>query len=281
MDAVQFGRWVSARRRSLGWSSQRALVDAIHNAQNIHNVQNYATGSNNTISEDFLARLEAGHLAHPFRGTVRQRVLNLAELLCKNPQDVRAYLRAAEISELSPEEAGQIQHLRDVLTPSSTPPLLFLPPRPSRFVGRGAELQELSQILSSATADVYAITGMPGIGKSTLVFEVVHQLAANERERKRLFPNGIVMFSCTGRRGIEGLISLLHEITALFQSATSRAGNGKIAAPVRTVHTVHTVQRCIQAGKQGRIEQCRRERYNTMRVMSYRYIPTTPSLHRR
>src|SRR5579863_441027 len=268
MDAVQFGRWVSERRRALGWNSQRALVDAIHNAhntQNIHNVQNNASGSNNTISEDFLARLEAGHLAHPFRSTVRQRVLNLAELLCKSPQDVRAYLRAAEISELSPEEAGQIQHLKDALSPSSTPSLLFLPPRPSRFVGRRAELQELSQLLSSATADAYAITGMPGIGKSTLAYEVVHQLAANERERKRLFPNGIVMFSCTGRRGIEGLISLLHEITALFQSATSRTGNGKIAAPVRMVRTGR------ETGSHGTMPQRAVQRYERNELQVYTY----------
>ena len=240
MDAVQFGRWVSERRRALGWNSQRALVDAVqaayavHAAHNTQNSQNNAYGRNNAISEDFLARLEAGHLAHPFRGTVRQRVLILAELFCKNPQDVRAYLRAAEISELSAEETEQVQHLKDALTPPSIPPILFLPPRPTRFVGRSAELEELSQMLSSAKADVYAITGMPGIGKSTLAYELVHQLAANERERKRLFPNGIVMFTCTGRRGIEGLISLLHEITALFQSATMRAGNGKITAQVRT-----------------------------------------------
>ncbi|MEO8970655.1 MAG: NB-ARC domain-containing protein [Ktedonobacteraceae bacterium] len=229
MDAVQFGRWISERRRALGWNSQRALVEAVYAAHALDTMQNGAYVSSNNISEDFLARLEAGHLAHPFRGTVRQRVLALAELLCKSPQDVRAYLRAAEISELSAGESEQIQHVKDALTPSQTPPLLFLPPRPVRFVGRDTELQELSQVLSSAKADVYAISGMPGIGKSTLAYEVVHQLAANERERKRLFPNGIAMFTCTGRRGIEGLISLLHEITVLFQSAPSSSASGKMS----------------------------------------------------
>lgn len=255
MDAVQFGRWVSERRRALGWSSQRALVDAVHAMHNVHN-ESYVSSSN--ISEDFLARLEAGHLAHPFRGTVRQRVLALAELLCKNPQDVRAYVRAAEISEMSAEESEQVQHLKDALTPPRTTPILFLPPRPPRFVGRGTELQELSQVLSSDRADVYAITGMPGIGKSTLAYEVVHQLAANERERKRLFPNGIAMFTCTGRRGIEGLISLLHEITALFQSAPSRSDNGKIAGQARagkaTGPLVSAQQRTIQRYQRNELQ---------------------------
>ncbi|HVB22507.1 MAG TPA: tetratricopeptide repeat protein [Ktedonobacteraceae bacterium] len=259
MDAVQFGRWVSERRRTLGWNSQRALVDAVHALQNVHNE---AHVSSSNISEDFLARLEAGHLAHPFRGTVRQRVLALAELLCKNPQEVRAYVRAAEISELSAEESEQVQSLKDALTPPQTPPILFLPPRPQRFVGRGAELQELSQLLSSAKADVYAITGMPGIGKSTLAYEVVHQLAANERERKRLFPNGIVMFTCTGRRGIEGLISLLHEITALFQSAPSRSGNVKTAGQVRAVRATGPL-RTMPHGAMQRYER------NELQVYTY------------
>lgn len=258
MDAVQFGRWVSERRRALGWNSQRALVEAVYAIHAANNTHNEAYVSSSNISEDFLARLEAGHLAHPFRGTVRQRVLALAELLCKNPQDVRAYLRAAEISELSAEESEQVQHVKDALTPSQTPPLLFLPPRPPRFVGRDRELQELSQVLFSANADVYAITGMPGIGKSTLAYEVVHQLAANERERKRLFPNGIAMLTCTGRRGIEGLISLLHEITALFQSATSRSGNGKVTGQGRadraTGPLVSAQQRTIQRYERNELQ---------------------------
>ncbi len=274
MDAVQFGRWVSERRRALGWNSQRALVDAVH-AANTTNDTHDAPDTRNTaiISEDFLARLEAGHLAHPFRGTVRQRVLNLAGLLCKNPQDVRTYLRAAEISELSADEASQIQHLKDVLTPSSTSPLLFLPPRPSRFVGRSVELRELSQILSSAKADVYAITGMPGIGKSTLAYEVVHQLAANERERRRLFPDGIVMFTCTGRRGVEGLISLLHEITDLFQSI-SRPGNRKLTAQAytqRTSSTGSTGGTSQETGLHGMMPQRAVQSYGRNELQVYTY----------
>lgn len=265
MDAVQFGRWVSERRRALGWNSQRALVDAVRAANTTNDTRNTAI-----ISEDFLARLEAGHLAHPFRGTVRQRVLTLAELLCKNPQDVRSYLRAAEISELSAEETGQIQHLKDALTLPSTPPLLFLPPRPSRFVGRSAELQELSQILSSAQADVYAITGMPGIGKSTLAYEVVHQLAVNERERKRLFPDGIVMFTCTGRRGIEGLISLLHEITDLFQSVT-HPGNRKLAAQAHTRSAGSAGGTSRETGLHGMMPQRAMQLYERNELKVYTY----------
>src|SRR5712692_3354240 len=87
MDAVQFGQWMSKRRHACGFRSQRTLAettDAINRSP-----------TEPAISENFLARLEAGQLAHPFRGSVRRRVLALAWYLCKTPQDVKVYLRAA------------------------------------------------------------------------------------------------------------------------------------------------------------------------------------------
>src|SRR5262252_7891224 len=96
MDAVRFGRWISERRLKCGWRSQRALVEAM---------RQHPLLSEYSISEDFLARLEAGQLAHPFRGSVRRRVLAMAWLLCKTPRDVRTYLQAAELSELKADEA--------------------------------------------------------------------------------------------------------------------------------------------------------------------------------
>src|SRR6266704_5964392 len=102
MDAVQFGRWISERRRAGGRGSQRALAESVRRQPLI---------SKYRITEDFLARLEAGHLVHPFRGSVRRRVLALTWLLCKTPRDVRSYLRAAELTELSTEEAQQQDRL--------------------------------------------------------------------------------------------------------------------------------------------------------------------------
>src|SRR6266699_1326860 len=73
MDAVQFGRWISERRRAGGWGSQRALAES---------VRRHPLISKYRITEDFLARLEAGHFVHPFRGSVRRRVLALTCLIC-------------------------------------------------------------------------------------------------------------------------------------------------------------------------------------------------------
>ncbi len=225
MDAVQFGRWMSQRRRACGWQSQRALVDAARNDPLM-----IETG----ISEDFLARLEAGSLAHPYRSNVRRRVLALAWLLCRTPRDVRAYLRAAELNDLSSDEADQVHSLMEYLEALQSPTPLLLPLRPTRFVGRVDELDTLLKALSSTEASVCAVTGMPGSGKSALAYEVVHMLASDERERLRLFPDGIATFTGRGRHGINGLVSFLSGITTVFHSLAASASSFRPVPIIRT-----------------------------------------------
>ncbi len=205
MDAVRFGRWISERRRKCGWRSQRALVDTVCHDPLL---------SGYKISEDFLASLEAGRLALPFRGSVRKRVLALAWILCKTPRDVHSYLHAAELTELSADETEQMNRLRKHLATQHTPNVSLLPPRPRRFLGRASLLNEVVNTLCTVEASLCAITGMPGVGKSALAYEALHLLASNERLHS--FPDGIAAFTCTGRRGMSGLIALLNEIIAVF-----------------------------------------------------------------
>src|ERR1700736_3332869 len=106
MDVIQFGKWISERRRKCGWSSQRALSETLRNDPFLQEWR---------ISEDFIARLEAGRLAHPFRGQVRQQILVLAQVLCKTPREVQSYLHAASLKELSPEETVLVQRIHDYL----------------------------------------------------------------------------------------------------------------------------------------------------------------------
>ncbi len=207
MDALQFGRWFSERRRRYGWGSQRALVETLHQHPLL---REYG------ISEDFLARLEAGHLAHPFRGSVRWHVLVLSWLLCKTRRDVRTYLRAAELTELSGDETAYLRHLNENLAAKSVSPLLLLPPRLPRFVGRTSLLREVVNILSSEESCVCALTGMPGVGKSALAYEAVHRLVSDESESSHLFSDGVATFSCRGRYSRQDFVALLEEIIDVF-----------------------------------------------------------------
>lgn len=123
MNAVQFGRWLADRRRAYGYRSQRVLVAKIQ-------AQPLPWELSAGISEDFLARLEAGQLAHPFRGSVRQRVLALAWQLCKTPRDIKAYLNVAELTQLDAQELEYIQLLQERLVPHPALAGLPLPPPP-------------------------------------------------------------------------------------------------------------------------------------------------------
>jgi len=59
---------------------------------------------------------------------------------------------------------------------------------------------------------------MPGVGKSTLAYEAVHVLASSASNLRRAFPDGIATFSGTGRHGMGGLLTLLHEILMTFSA---------------------------------------------------------------
>ncbi|MBE3566367.1 MAG: ATP-binding protein [Thermogemmatispora sp.] len=207
MDAFQFGQWFSKRRRIYGWHSQRALIETIRKDPALR-----ALG----ISEDFLARLEAGHLHYPFRGKTRQRVLALAALLCRTPRDVQLYQRAAGLHDLSPQETELLATLTEQLGGPSSPSPVLLPPRPTHLIGRNRELQHLLHALREEGPGIYIISGMPGVGKSALAAELVHLLATDGNRYRRCFPDGIVALSARGCQGLPGLCTLLQRLLALL-----------------------------------------------------------------
>ncbi|MBA2284001.1 MAG: ATP-binding protein [Ktedonobacteraceae bacterium] len=222
MDGVQFGRWFQARRHKCGFASQRVLVGRVTSDPALQGL---------AISEDFLARLEAGLLVHPFRGRVRQRVLALAELLCKTPRELNAYLHAAELSELDAGEATRIALLRQRFQVQHHQRALLLPPRPARLVGRETLVAQLVGLLRQMHSGLCVVTGMPGVGKSALAAEVVYVLASDQPGRLRTFSDGIMAFPCTGYRGKSGLLALLDDIMSVFDPHPSQRSSDRGKKP--------------------------------------------------
>ncbi len=213
---MKFGQWLAGRRHACGYSSQRAFVDAVR-----QHPQLSASG----ISEAFLARLEAGVLAHPFRGRVRARVLALSQLLCGSPRELRVFLRQAELTDLSASEREYVEQLYAQLGASSMRAQVVLPARPAQLVGRASELERLLHTLKTMESGCCAITGMPGVGKTALAAEALHQLTADDYELTRLFPDGVVAVSGSGREGLAGLVAVLDDLcTYMSRQASSAAG---------------------------------------------------------
>ncbi len=208
MDGMQFGRWISERRRTRGWTSQRALIESVRGDAVLRGAG---------ISEDFLARLEAGKVVFPLHGRVRRRVLLLARVLCASPSDLRGYLRASALHSLSPAEDEALASVRAYLTARGSAPPRLLPRRPARLFGREAVLGQLVESLLLGDDELYCVTGMPGVGKSALTHEAVHALSDDAEDRwMQRFPDGVTVFTCLGRRGLSGLASLLDDVCDVF-----------------------------------------------------------------
>jgi hypothetical protein len=230
VDALKFGEWLARQRWSCGYPSQRALIDAVRQHPRLS-----ASG----ISEAFLARLEAGVLAHPFRGLVRAKILALAQLLCATPRDLRLYLRHAELSDLGAYELEDVKRLDAYLSRASKPTPVILPARPARLLGRTAELEALLRLLQSLESGCCAITGMPGVGKSALAAEALRRLTADAYELASLFPDGLVTVSGTGRRGLPGLVAVFEDLSAAISpQATADAARAGRRPPMQRA-TLH------------------------------------------
>lgn len=214
MDVVQFGRWLAERRRACGWRSQRALVTA--SLADTHTREAEITAA-------FLARLEAGLLAHPFRGSVRKRVLALTWLLCKSPRQVRLFVQHAGITDLSRTENAELEKVSNWLAGGPAAPVVILPPRTAPFVGRESTVRDIVRALVEDDSRCVVISGMPGVGKSALAAEAAHVLARSETGggSGRRFADGIVVIACDGRRGPQGLVAVLEDV--LMLAAPQRA----------------------------------------------------------
>lgn len=207
MDALQFGHWFSQRRRAAGWRSQQSLVATAQHGPVI---------AGHALSEDFIARLEAGRLRRPFRGSVRARVLALAWLLCSTRRELDAYVAAAGLSPLSASESADIERLRERLRPPGAAAPLVLPPRPLRLVGQDVLLDELVRQLRTGSSGLYAITGTVGSGKSALAAEALHRVSSS---RTPAFRDGIVAITTTAWQGERGFLSLLRTLNHFYPSS--------------------------------------------------------------
>src|SRR5262249_12304486 len=124
-------------------------------------------------------------------------------------------------------EREYVEQLYAQLGASSMRAQVVLPPRPAQLVGRATELDRLLQTLKTMESGCCAITGMPGIGKTALATEALHRLTADDYELTRLFPDGVVAVSGTGREGLSGLVAVLDDLCIYM----SRQASGATSVP--------------------------------------------------
>ncbi|WP_433081949.1 ATP-binding protein [Dactylosporangium sp. CA-052675] len=130
-----------------------------------------------------LRELERGRVARPQRNTLAL----LADALDLTGSAREAFLNSATNRNVGPRHdsvARRSRHVeKPVLAPLPVPshaartalPLPTIPP----LVGRDADIAELLDLLGSGSAEIIALIGMAGVGKTGLAHAVAHRAVAN------------------------------------------------------------------------------------------------------
>ena len=125
------------------------------------------------------------------------------------------------------------------------PALCLLPPRPRYFLGRKEALQTVLHALeASSPGQVYAISGLPGIGKSALAAEVVHHLSRDPDWAAR-FPDGIISLSGQGHQGEAGLMALLTDLLLSFAALPAPLASRSLQELVRQTRATLSDKRAL------------------------------------
>jgi tetratricopeptide (TPR) repeat protein len=100
-----------------------------------------------------------------------------------------------------------------------------LPPRAHGFVGRQEDLAQITAALRQA--QVVAIVGMGGLGKSALAAEAVARLA----QEHGAFPGGVTWVRCDERTGLEGATWIADQLLTAWGAALPAEATARAATP--------------------------------------------------
>ncbi len=121
-----------------------------------------------------------------------------------------------------------LQKEREELLKGPRPPR-DLPPRTIGFVGREQEVRDLCAALrqGQSVARASAVSGMGGVGKSALVAEGVHLLAAEPGT----FPGGFTFVRCDERRDLPGLVWVYDQLLSAWNITLAPEELGGATSP--------------------------------------------------
>lgn len=117
-----------------------------------------------------------------------------------------------------------------------------LPPRAPGFVGRQADLAEITASLQQRQA--IAIVGMGGLGKSSLAAEAMHALAS----APGAFSGGVTWVRCDERTGLDGAVWIADQLLAAWGASLPAETTTRASTPEEgLVQREHALRKRLSA----------------------------------
>jgi predicted ATPase/DNA-binding SARP family transcriptional activator len=187
-EAQAFEEWVLGQRGLL----KGHVLQALHTLVVRHlEREEYAAGI------DYANRLLA---LEPWREETHRHLMVLLARSRQRSAALAQYetCRRVLARELSVEPMPETTALYEQLKSAAAPPPHNLPPQPTAFVGRAAELAEIARYLNDPGDQLLTLVGSGGIGKTRLALQAAARCVEPESSYEARFANGVFLIPLAG-----------------------------------------------------------------------------------
>lgn len=180
-EALMFEEWMLGQRALL----KGLAVQALHTL-----VVNHSAREEHAAGIDYAQRLLT---LEPWREETHRHMMLLLARSRQRSAALAQYetCRRVLASELGVEPMAETTALYQRLKATDAPPPHNLPPQPTAFVGRQAELAALAAYLHNPQAQLLTLVGPGGIGKTRLALQAATRWVTPEASAELLFVDGV------------------------------------------------------------------------------------------
>jgi DNA-binding SARP family transcriptional activator/predicted ATPase len=204
-EALAFEEWVAGRRSLL----QGLIVQALHLLVVRH-----------LEREEHAAGIEYANRLLAIEAWREETHRHLMILLARSGQRSAALAqydlcRRVLLDELGVEPLPETTALYTRIRSAAAPPPHNLPPQPTPFVGRTAELAEIARFFNNPHVQLLTLVGPGGIGKTRLALQAAARFIDPNRSIEQSFPDGVFSVPLAGLGSSESHASRPSLITAI------------------------------------------------------------------
>jgi DNA-binding SARP family transcriptional activator/predicted ATPase len=205
-EALAFEEWVIGQRARL----KDLMVQALHML-----VVRHVEREENAAGIDYARRLL---VIEPWREETHRHLMLLLTRSRQRSAALAQYETCRRIlaQELRVEVMSETTALYRRILAAATPPPHNLPPQPTAFVGREAELAQIARFLNSPQASLLTLFGLGGIGKTRLALQAALRCVDPATSADARFSDGVFLVPLSASEASPGLGSPL--IAALGQA---------------------------------------------------------------